>query len=223
MPKSTRKKYRIPSARLPNWDYGSNASYFITICTGKMKCYFGDIVEGKMILSKLGEIAKSEWLRTLEIRPDMNLELDEFQVMPNHFHGIIHIGQNKFNCTDAMPGVSSHTSTKPGTDAMPGVSNPASSKDATPAIYPFEPTNITKPNKYGPQRKNLSSIIRGYKSAVTTESRKQDPTFRWQPRFHDHIIRDAQSLRNIRQYIRNNPANWLNAEQNHKSLKKNIK
>lgn len=26
-------KYRIPSARLQNWDYGSNAIYFVTICT----------------------------------------------------------------------------------------------------------------------------------------------------------------------------------------------
>jgi len=29
-------RYRIPSARLQNWDYGSNAAYFITICTQHM-------------------------------------------------------------------------------------------------------------------------------------------------------------------------------------------
>ncbi|MEZ4890791.1 MAG: hypothetical protein R2779_09675 [Crocinitomicaceae bacterium] len=28
-----KNKYRIPSARLQNWDYGSNGAYFITICT----------------------------------------------------------------------------------------------------------------------------------------------------------------------------------------------
>ncbi|MEC5167465.1 hypothetical protein RCH18_003221 [Flavobacterium sp. PL11] len=38
-------KYRIPSARLLNWDYGANGAYFITICTHKMQCFFGEIVE----------------------------------------------------------------------------------------------------------------------------------------------------------------------------------
>ncbi len=31
------------------------------------------------------------------IRLDMNLKLDKFVIMPNHFHGIIQIGKNKFN------------------------------------------------------------------------------------------------------------------------------
>ena len=52
-------KYRIPSARAPFWDYGWNASYFVTICTHNHICYFGDIVEGEMILSDIGEIALS--------------------------------------------------------------------------------------------------------------------------------------------------------------------
>ena len=32
--------------------------------------------------------------------------------------------------------------------------------------------------------------------------------FRWQTRFHDHIIRDEESLHRIRQYIINNPNQW---------------
>jgi len=32
--------------------------------------------------------------------------------------------------------------------------------------------------------------------------------FAWQPRFHDHIIRDAESFDRIRQYVANNPLNW---------------
>ncbi|PIZ05861.1 MAG: transposase, partial [Flavobacteriales bacterium CG_4_10_14_0_8_um_filter_32_5] len=32
-----KNKYRIPSARLKNWDYGSNGAYFITICTQHRK------------------------------------------------------------------------------------------------------------------------------------------------------------------------------------------
>jgi len=92
-----RNKYRIPSARLQNWDYGSNATYYITICTAGRKHYFGKIVKKQMQLFEIGRIAKNEWLKTLEIRPDMNLLLDEFVVMPNHFHAIIIIGENEYN------------------------------------------------------------------------------------------------------------------------------
>lgn len=89
-------KYRIPSARWQNWNYQNAASYFITICTRKRKHYFGEIEGGKMYLSNIGKIVESEWLKTPEIRSNMNLQLDEFVVMPNHFHAILIIGENEF-------------------------------------------------------------------------------------------------------------------------------
>jgi putative transposase len=33
-------KYRIPSARLQNWDYGSDGAYFITICAKNRVHFF---------------------------------------------------------------------------------------------------------------------------------------------------------------------------------------
>ena len=51
-------KYRIPSARLQNWDYGWNAAYFVTICTKNRSCFFGDVVDGTMILNAIGKIAQ---------------------------------------------------------------------------------------------------------------------------------------------------------------------
>jgi len=90
-------KYRIPSARLQNWDYGWNAIYFVTICTANRDDYFGEIKNGKMTLSEIGKIVEQEWIKTPVIRPDMNLELDAFVVMPNHFHAIIVIGENQYN------------------------------------------------------------------------------------------------------------------------------
>ena len=58
-------KYRIPSARLQNWDYGNNGAYFITICVDKMQCVFGDVVsnagvETRFIASKIAEIDNVE-------------------------------------------------------------------------------------------------------------------------------------------------------------------
>jgi len=32
----------------------------------------------------------------------------------------------------------------------------------------------------------------------------------WQPRFHDHIIRDKNELNRVRQYIIDNPMDWMN-------------
>ncbi|MBK7626901.1 MAG: hypothetical protein IPJ16_06825 [Bacteroidales bacterium] len=90
-------KYRISSARLQNWDYGSNAPYYVTICAANREFFFGTIRNGEMHFSEIGEIVLNEWLKTPVIRPDMNIYLDEFVLMPNHFHGIILIGNNEFN------------------------------------------------------------------------------------------------------------------------------
>ena len=66
-------------------------------------------------------------------------------------------------------------------------------------------------NKFGPQRNNLSSIIRGYKGKVTRIIHESgNEYFSWQSRFHDHIIRNDKSLNIIRKYIHTNPKNWDN-------------
>ena len=99
-------KYRISSARLQTWNYGNAGMYFITVCTANREFYFGDIDidQSQMKLSPIGKIAESEWARTIELRPDMNLELGEFVVMPNHFHGIIIIHGNQYNSGDGNDG-----------------------------------------------------------------------------------------------------------------------
>ena len=85
-------KYRIPSARAPFWDYGWNASYFVTICTHNHIFYFGDIGEEEMVLSDVGEIALQCWLEIPEHFPFV--KLDTFVIMPNHVHGIVIIDKN---------------------------------------------------------------------------------------------------------------------------------
>ncbi len=105
--KKFRGKYRIDSVRLKNFDYSSNGAYFITIVTKNRENFFGEIVNEEMNLSGIGEIVWNEWIKTPEIRPDMNLQMVEFVVMPNHVHGIIFIGENEYNNgRDAMLGVS---------------------------------------------------------------------------------------------------------------------
>lgn len=195
-----KNKYRVESNRLKGWDYGSNAMYFITICCKNRECFFGNIVEGRMKLSEIGKIVESEWQKTFEMRPDMNLQMGEFIIMPNHFHAIITIGENIYNTHR-----DGHRR-----DAMHCVSTPEPKPNA-----PYK-------NQFGPQSKNLAAIIRGFKIGVTKNARLWQKTqdddiqtqnivpmpFAWQPNYHDHIIRDDKSYHNISNYIINNPAKW---------------
>ncbi|MBP1629529.1 MAG: Transposase like protein [Bacteroidetes bacterium] len=96
-------KYRIPSARLQGWDYGQNGAYFVTICTQNRECYFGDILEGKMILSEMGMIARDNLFEIKNQFPFV--ELDAFVVMPDHIHCVIVINNTR---KDAIYRVSSN-------------------------------------------------------------------------------------------------------------------
>jgi len=62
--------------------------------------------------------------------------------------------------------------------------------------------------EFGPQSKNLSSIIRGFKIGVKKAANELNLPFLWQPRYHDHIIRSENELVAIRSYIKSNPDTW---------------
>ena len=66
------------------------------------------------------------------------------------------------------------------------------------------------PNKFAPLKPgSLQAIVHAYKASVTRWCRQNgDDIFRWQSRFYEYIIRNDKSLKNIRQYIINNPAKW---------------
>jgi REP element-mobilizing transposase RayT len=82
-----RNKYRIDSTRLKDWDYSSSGYYFITICTKNKKCFFGDVEDGDVRFTRIGEAANRYWQEIpVHFR---NVKLDEYIVMPNHVHGII--------------------------------------------------------------------------------------------------------------------------------------
>jgi REP element-mobilizing transposase RayT len=54
----------------------------------------------------------------------------------------------------------------------------------------------------------LGVIIGRFKWACTLECRKLFPSFSWQPRFYEHIIRSEEELARISEYIIGNPQNW---------------
>lgn len=195
-------KYRIPSARLQNWDYGTNAAYFVTICTANREHFFGNILVkqdsnkkelmAEMILSETGIIAEKYWYEIPQHFPFV--KLDAFITMPNHIHGIIIIDKKKdeklINARDAINR----------TDAINRVCTPEE-------LLKKEKGGITG-DKNPMLHDNLSRILRWYKGRVSFEAHKINPQFAWQSRFHDHIIRNEKSFARIQQYIINNPAKW---------------
>ena len=76
------------SIRLKGYDYSKAGIYFITICCENRAHRFGKIAinegiaQAQMILNELGQIAYHEWAKLPERFP--NIELGEFQIMPNH-------------------------------------------------------------------------------------------------------------------------------------------
>lgn len=190
-----KNKYRIKSARLPNWDYGSDGYYFITICTKNRELYFGDIVGGKIEFSEMGMIAKKYFL---EIPNHFSfVQLDEFAIMPNHVHGILMINKNKPSASESTVPINVETGQCPvSTVPKPDADN-----------------HVCVGKSY---KNTISSIIGSYKSICAREIHHFNPDFHWQSRFHDHIIRNDESLNRIRQYIIDNPFNW-SQDRNNKS------
>lgn len=158
---------KIP-LRAEFWDYAAPGFYFITINLTYRKHHFGKVTDGCMELSKIGEIARDEWVKSFLLRPEMHLFMGPFVVMPDHFHAIIGLGDSIYNA------------------------------------------ELKTSNAKGGQSNNLSSIIRGFKGAVTRRAREITPSFEWQSLYHDRIIRDCQEMKRICHYIVNNPQNWKN-------------
>jgi len=163
-----------------------------------------------MHLSESGKIVHKQWIKTPGIRPDMNLTLDVFCVMPNHFHAIIEIGENEYNrYNDVFSDYEIYIMYEIYKNAMNGSNDCAHSRDAMHGVSTGSNVSNRYYNRFGPQRKNLASIIRGFKSACTKQIRQTtEPGFYWQERYHDHVIRDNQTYWKIRNYIIHNPENW---------------
>jgi putative transposase len=95
------QKHHRRSMRLQEFDYAQAGAYFITLVTYHRQEFFGEIVDGIVRLSPLGEITQDEWMRSLQLRPEIRLYQDEFVVMPNHFHGVVWLIANGLDARDA--------------------------------------------------------------------------------------------------------------------------
>lgn len=173
------------SIRLKGYDYSQAGAYFITICVQDRKCLFGDIKNDKIELNEFGKISYHEWEK-LSGR-FTNIELDVFQIMPNHMHGIIVLN----DLVGATLAVAQNDNA-----IVPD-------NGATARVAPTGPAAI-------------GNIVGAYKSLAANEclkifkSKYPGKTMGklWQRNYYEHIIRDEQSYHRISEYIIDNPKNW---------------
>lgn len=189
------------SIRLKGYDYSKAGLYFITICVHDRKCLFGKIVgagftparftpaqndgfaknnvEVQMELNEFGKIAYNHWEKLPE--RFSNFELDVFQIMPNHMHGIILLNESAVRATLAVAP----------NDERAG---------ASPA-----PTSTTIGDIVGAYKSLVANdCLEQFKLNRPNEMMGK----LWQRNFHEHIIRDEQSYQRIADYIIDNPAKW---------------
>ena len=204
------KKHHRRSIRLKGYDYSQKGLYFITICCQNRICRFGDVVDGEMALNEYGQIAYNEWLKLSD--RFSNFELDVFQIMPNHIHGIILL--NNVSVVGAAVGAVGAGFTPAQIDL--NTQNELDIKNNLDAQYD---DNIRATARVAP---TVYDIVGAYKSLVANgcleiwKSKWAGVTpvplmgKLWQRNYYEHIIRNEQSYQTISNYIINNPAKWTN-------------
>ena len=217
-----KNKYRIPTARWQDWDYRTNAAYFITISTKDKAHCFGEINNDAMQLSNIGVLADVFWH---EIKNHAeHLILNAFTVMPNHIHGIIILDNNTNEINSAINPITNvetrhalsltmhkEIQIENNAENISNITNNFDVETRHALSLPLQ-TEIPKTigqNRFQNQGKNsISSIIGSYKAAVTKHANRLGYEFAWQTRFHDHVIRDEKSYQRIVNYIESNVLNW---------------
>ena len=188
-------KYRINTARAWWHDYDGGA-YFITICTKGREHYFGEIEDGKILLSEIGDYSRQCIEQITQHNPYAEIPL--YVIMPNHLHLIVFIVE-----TVHAPSPKNH----PFKDNLETVH--------APSLQPsrWKNDNVDKEMQFISKKKHrLAVTIGSLKSAITHFANQNAIDFAWQPRFHDRIIRDQPEMNRIATYIENNVANWKDDE-----------
>jgi putative transposase len=189
------------STHLNGYDYSQSGAYFVTICSWQHECIFGEVRNGEMHLNPFGRAALQVW-RSLP-RHYPYVILGEFCIMPNHVHSMIILSND-------------HPHASPNNNPSKGGSI---SVTAQSAIQDDErhrtAQDLDKTRPY--QRHRLPEIVRAFKSFSarrTNLMRKTPGTPVWQRNYYVHIIRNEDDLQKINQYIRDNPTNWEQDQEN---------
>lgn len=172
------QKHKRTSLRLKGYDYSEEGAYFVTIVTHDREPLFGKVVDGKIVVNEYGEIVNCTWNDL--INHNENIDLDEYIVMPNHFHGIIIINSPVGVGSKPTPENIVHVSSRAGRGPAPTIGLPE-------IVRQFKTFSSKRINQ-----------LRGTPGIPV-----------WQRGYYDHIICNEKDNENIANYIAMNPSNWV--------------
>ena len=182
------------SIRLRNYDYSSAGAYFVTILVKDRECLLGQVADGEMRLSEIGEVVRAIWESLPERYP--GVELDESVIMPNHMHGIIVI------TPEAEQAAVADWDARRSAREVRAVHEPPL---RAPPLRSPAPTALER-------RRMLLPKIVGYFKMNTAKRANQIRSMPgapfWQRDYYEHVIRDEYDLQRIRDYIAGNPLKW---------------
>jgi len=185
------------SIRLREYDYSGGGAYFVTICAHQRECLFGEVVDGEMQLYEAGHVIEERWEQVT--KHFHGVSLDQYVIMPNHFHGIL------MTVGAGFP--------------RPGFPRPNRCNEDNPGgETPINPGGETPPLRCP----TLGQIVGYFKYQSTkriNELRDNAGAPVWQRNYYEHIIRNDDDLANIRRYIVENPMKWDLDENNPVNVK----
>ena len=176
-------------------DYNSGI-YFVTICSKDKQHIFGKIKDSIMILSDIGKIVER---CILDIsNHHTNVELWNHVIMPNHIHMVINLA------TPPPVGTRYIASAQ-------AMHNAGQNMGWLRAPRHGEPCEDFHHNC------SLAVVVGTFKAAVTrlmrtrciaSLRRQHQIQTVWQPRYHEHIIRNQRAFENIMNYVDTNIEKW---------------
>jgi len=190
-------RFHRRSIRLKDYDYSQPGAYFVTLVTRSRDCIFGEIQGEGIALSRAGQIVELVWKLIPNYFP---VRLNEWTVMPNHFHGIIVIDGPSIGRGEADGNVPRLLQSAP-----------------FPSASPQRP-NDTAPNRpAGTVPGSLGAIMQTFKSMTTYKINALQKTpggMVWQRNYYEHVIRSEVEWERIRLYIQVNPLRWAEDDEN---------
>ena len=205
------------SIRLEGYHYSEKGLYFVTIDLESKKNLLWkkeDVFE----LNEIGILMEKCWL---ELENRFLVQLDEYVIMPNHFHGILRINR-------ATTRVARTLNPNVGAGFMPAQNinnNPI--EDMANRLNPnlgagFMPAQKNDNNLNQNINNNpiLGDIVGSFKSIFVWKyiqgvNNNNWPRFfkrLWQRNYYERIIRNEKEYLAIKNYIRNNPERLLNTK-----------
>ena len=194
----------LPVRKSPRaqWHHYDGAEYFVTICTCNRVHYFGEVQDGQILLTAIGECLKDQ-IESVQ-KYYSYAEIPLYVIMPNHVHMVV-IVDYRFVGTQFIASANdvynSENVVNVGTQFI------ASANDISDAMNRV-PTGGVTGGKNPLINQSLGTVVRGLKARVTHFAHKNNISFAWQSRYHDHIVRNRNEMNRIAEYIEQNPLIW---------------